>query len=100
MMGSKFKLDFKDKRYRYFQEMVQVRHRLMHPKSLGTFSVSDDEMIRIGQARDWFVQQASDLLNDRAVSGQFKSKLMPIECKDDSKKPLPFSRQMREGDSL
>ncbi len=76
--GSEFKLNYKDNRYQHFTEMVQIRDRLMHPKSLKSFTVASDEMIRIGKARAWFSEQASGLLNSHAATGQFKSKFLQI----------------------
>jgi hypothetical protein len=70
--GFAFELDCNDARYRYFQQMVQVRNRLMHPKSLKTFAVSDEEITQIGEVRGWFNEQASSLLRNHAPSNQFE----------------------------
>ena len=77
--GFAFELDHKDKRYKDFREVIKLRHRLMHPKSLEGFHVSDQEVLQVPQARAWFEEQASRLLATPTSPSQFQTKFMQVQ---------------------
>jgi hypothetical protein len=76
--GFAFKLDYKDKRYEDFRGVIKVRHRLMHPKSLEGFRVSDEEVLQVPRAQAWFEEQASRLFATPTSPSQFQAKFMQI----------------------
>jgi hypothetical protein len=77
--GSAFRLDCGDHRYGYFQEMVSVRNRLTHPKSIAGFDVSDEEIVRAGKAWGWYQEQAARLLSTAGSRCLFQTKLQGPE---------------------
>lgn len=62
--GFTFDLECSDSRYEYFLEMIGVRDRLMHPKSVRSLIVLDDEFLRIGKAWTWYQEQIGRLLGN------------------------------------
>ena len=66
---SAFKLTFNGG-YDCFREMVEIRNRLMHPKSAADLEVSDSEITNVKQAWDWHQQQTLLLLQDTLTAFQ------------------------------
>jgi hypothetical protein len=77
--GFAFELDYKDKGHEGFWEVIKVRHRLMHPKSLKGFHVSDQEVLQVPHARAWFEAQATRLLATPASLSQFHTKVTQVQ---------------------
>lgn len=44
---------FGDKGFEHFQEMVKIRDRLMHPKSVASLDISDKELEQVQEAWKW-----------------------------------------------
>jgi hypothetical protein len=75
---SAFNLDCGDHRYAYFRKMVEVRNRLMHPKSIKDFQVIDEEIVKIGKAWGWYQEQAAKLLSSPGLQSHFQTKVQPL----------------------
>ncbi len=77
--GFTLTLDCNDERYGHFLEMVRVRDRLMHPKSLRDFYIEDEEFVHIGKAWTWYHQQAARLLSIPGDPSGLRTKFSPVE---------------------
>lgn len=70
--GSSFKLNKADNGFNALQQTMDVRHRLMHPKTSEGMIISDDEMKALEVATDWFHDEMERLMNDSTPEKVFK----------------------------
>ena len=62
VVESDFSVDIGDHRWDAFLQSMRIRDRITHPKELDSLSISDDEMIQLGRANEWFSDTVASIL--------------------------------------
>jgi hypothetical protein len=72
-----YSLNIGDSRWDDFKKAMLVRDRLTHPKKVSDLEVTDEEVMRLNRAHDWYSECLDELLNlsIRSLENNVKSKL-------------------------
>ena len=67
--GSDFKLDVEGEGWRCFRELVEIRHRITHPKPGRSLEITNEDMQICGKGMNWFWDNAKILFDIVIESG-------------------------------
>ena len=63
VVESDVNVDIGNHRWEDFLHSIRIRDRLTHPKNLDSLNVSDDDMMKLGRANEWFRDTVASILD-------------------------------------
>lgn len=66
IMGESSPIDVSKNEWKIFKDAIEIRDRLMHPKSVAALEVSDEEIQKVNQAYCWFHNNLNSLFRDHS----------------------------------